>query len=278
MPGADGLYQAARLALLDALFALDAHRDAIILVGAQAIYCRVGEADIAVAPTTTDADLALDPHRLAEFPALDTLMREAGFEKRVRLGQGAQPGIWERTVPGTPILVAVDLLVPAGTASPKGRRSARLPGHAKDAAMKVVGIEGALVDNDCLEIKDARGRSCSVRVAGPAALLVAKVHKIEDRLSTPSRLTDKDALDVFRLLRGTATGEMADRMRLVMSDDRSRPVAKQAVEALPRLFGSLDGAGVSMAIRATDSLMSPAEVGASMVTLIADLLSDLKSR
>ncbi len=47
---------------------------------------------------------------------------------------------------------------------------------------------------------------------------------------------------------------------------------------MPRLFGSLDGAGVSMAIRATDSLMSAAEVGASMMALTADLLSDLKSR
>ncbi len=278
MPGTDDLYRAARIALLDALFALEAHRDAIILVGAQAIYCRVGEADIAVAPTTTDADLALDPHLLAAFPALDTMMREAGFEKRVRPRQGAQPGIWERAVPGTPILVAVDLLVPAGTASPEGRRSARLPGHARDAAMKVVGIEGALVDNDYMEIKDASGRSCSVRVAGPAALLVAKVHKIEDRLSTPSRLIDKDALDVFRLLRGTATGEMADRMRLVLSDYRSRPVAEQALEVMPRLFGGLEGDGVKMAIRATDPLMSAAEVGASMMALTADLLSDLMSR
>ena len=50
----DELYVMARRVLLDALEALGAHRDAIILVGAQAVYLRVGEADLAVAPYTTD--------------------------------------------------------------------------------------------------------------------------------------------------------------------------------------------------------------------------------
>lgn len=48
------------------------------------------------------------------------------------------------------------------------------------------------------------GRKFDVRVAGSAALLVAKVHKVRDRSGT-ERSTDKDALDVLRLLRGTTT-------------------------------------------------------------------------
>jgi hypothetical protein len=48
--------------------------------------------------------------------------------------------------------------------------------------------------------KEADTRSIAVRVAGPAALLVAKVHKISERVGT-ARQKDKAALDVLRLLR-----------------------------------------------------------------------------
>ena len=59
----DELYVVARRVLLDALDALGPHRDAVILVGAHAVYMRVGEGDLAVAPHTTDGDLAIDPAR-----------------------------------------------------------------------------------------------------------------------------------------------------------------------------------------------------------------------
>jgi hypothetical protein len=57
----DELYVIARRVLLDALDALDEHRDATILVGAQAIYLQTGDADLGVAEYTTDVDLAFDP-------------------------------------------------------------------------------------------------------------------------------------------------------------------------------------------------------------------------
>ena len=62
----DELYVIARQVLLDALEALGPHRDATILVGAQAIYLHTGDAELAVAEYTTDADLALDPDLLDE--------------------------------------------------------------------------------------------------------------------------------------------------------------------------------------------------------------------
>jgi len=61
----DELYVIARRVPLDALEALGPHRDATILVGAQAIYLHTGDADLAVAEYTTDADLALDPDLLS---------------------------------------------------------------------------------------------------------------------------------------------------------------------------------------------------------------------
>lgn len=60
----------ARTGLLDALEALEAHRDAVIIVGAQAIYLHTGSIEVALAEYTTDADLALDPNLLSSNPLL----------------------------------------------------------------------------------------------------------------------------------------------------------------------------------------------------------------
>jgi len=60
----------AREALLDAIEALVAQLDAIIVVGAQAIYLHTGSADVAIAEFTTDGDLALDPDRPTDRVAI----------------------------------------------------------------------------------------------------------------------------------------------------------------------------------------------------------------
>ena len=75
----DPLYVLARKVLLDALEALGEQRRAVILVGAQAVYHHVGEADIAVSPYTEDADLALAPELLLDAPALAEAMQAASF-------------------------------------------------------------------------------------------------------------------------------------------------------------------------------------------------------
>ena len=64
------LYTVARAVLLDALDALNEQRDAVVLVGAQAIYLHTGDADIAVPPFTSDGDLAIEPSRLKNEPKL----------------------------------------------------------------------------------------------------------------------------------------------------------------------------------------------------------------
>lgn len=80
MPGApDPEYILARKVLLDALEALDDHRSAVVLVGAQAIYLHTGDADLAVAPYTTDGDVALDPSKLEDNPKLAEALHRAGF-------------------------------------------------------------------------------------------------------------------------------------------------------------------------------------------------------
>jgi hypothetical protein len=103
---ADVAYIAARTVLLDALKALGSQCDAIIIVGAQAIYLRTGDGGITgYAPFTTDADLVLAPSRLANEPLIEELMGDADFEQK------GDPGIWWKTlhIEGTTTDVEVDL-------------------------------------------------------------------------------------------------------------------------------------------------------------------------
>jgi hypothetical protein len=78
------------------------------------------------------------------------------------------------------------------------------------AALKAKGVEGAVVDFDPIEIvalEPADTRRIAANVAGPAALLIAKAHKLGERLETPHRLKAKDAGDIYRLVEATATAQ-----------------------------------------------------------------------
>ena len=272
----DELYVVARRVLLDAFDALGPHRDAIILVGAHAVYMRVGEADVAVAPHTTDGDLAIDPARLGRIPPLEQALSQAGF----RLETGDSVGVWitHRATGDNPVTeVAIDLLVPASVSPGTGRRAARLPGHDPRSARIVRGLEGAIADSDTMRVAalDAPdGPMFDIRVAGAAALLVAKMHKIQDRAGT-TRSTDKDALDVLRLLRGTTTGDLAGRMRRLLADDVARPVAEEALDLLRSQFADRAGEGIQMAVRAIGVLGDPAETATSCNVLTRDLLREV---
>jgi len=267
MSGApDPEYAAARRVLLDALETLSPHLDALILVGAQAIYLRTGEADLAVAPYTTDADLAIDPLALAPEPRIDEAMRGAGFH------DGEQPGIWV-SAGG----VQIDLLVPEAFAG-RGRRGARLGSHGNRVARKVRGLEAALVDNARFPISALEGgdqRMVEMLVAGPAALLVAKLHKLGERSEEADRLQDKDALDVLRVLRATDTADLARAMRVLREHVRSAEVTEAALVYLAALFGSPDAVGSRMAGRAAQPLEDEATITASVALLAGDLRGEL---
>lgn len=276
MSEVDELYVLARRVLLDALDALDTHRDAVVLVGAQAVYLRVGDADLAVAPFTTDGDLAIDPALLAEIPPLEQALMDAGFFPKTK----DSVGVWitkRSTSQRVDTEVAVDLLVPASVSPGTGKRAARLPGHDFRAARIVKGLDGAIVDADVMRVDALAGtdaRAFDVRVAGPAALLVAKVHKISERRGT-DRQSDKDALDVLRLLRGTETDDLAERYRRLLANVRSTEAATVARSLLETQFGARKGIGVEMAIRSAGPLADPDEIMASCEALATDLLEAL---
>src|SRR5262249_47332841 len=65
----------ARRVLLDAVEALAEQVDAVVLVGAQAVYLRTQDADLSTQVYTADGDLALDPKALADEPRLELAMR-----------------------------------------------------------------------------------------------------------------------------------------------------------------------------------------------------------
>lgn len=270
----DPLYVAARHVLLDALEAIEPHLSALVLVGAQAVYLRAGEADLAVAPYTTDGDIALDPTQLGPEPLLEVSMEQAGF----RLLEGAV-GIWQGQVEveGVKRTVDVDLLVPESLGGP-GRRAARIPPHARRSARKVAGLEGALVDRDLYKIgalDPADTRQFELMVAGPTALLVAKIHKIMDRERDFDRRSDKDALDVYRLLRVVPTQDLSQRFRRLLADPLSRQVAETTHMQLPQLFGRVNSPGTQMAVRAAHPLESGDVLAASVAALTQDLMAAL---
>ena len=271
----DEILVAARCALLNALEALGPQRSAVILVGAQAIYLHTGEVAMAVAPFTSDADLAIDPQLLGDDPRLDSAMRAAQFALE------GQPGIWTSTqyVDGRPYNVSVDLLVPHQVG--RGRRGADLDLHGKHVARITKGLEGALVDfetRDLGAISSQDSRRFDVRVAGPGALLVSKLHKIAERSDEPGqkRLKNKDALDVFRLLRAIDTTILVSRISKLLSSEVSRSVAAESIAQLEQLFSRRGGLGVQMLLGATERLEDPAEMTESCIALAADLLEAVR--
>jgi hypothetical protein len=136
--------------------------------------------------------------------------------------------------------------------------------HGNKVARRTVGIEPALVDNefhDVVALDPSDPRRARLRVAGPAALLVSKIIKIQERSAQPSRLKPKDGLDILRLLRTTDTEQLAERLHTLAADEMAGS------------HGMNRGAAIeSLAARAVTGLEDPATVAGSTVILIEDLV------
>lgn len=257
-----------RAALLDALTALADHRESVIVIGAQAIYLHTGEASVAVAAYTKDSDLALDSRTLGQDPRIEDAMRRAGFTN------GDQPGSWI-----DPRGVPVDLMVPDAIAGPGGRRGARIPPHNRRATRRAAGLEAAVIDRAQMAIASLSPhdpRVITANVAGPTALLVAKLHKLGERQATPERLMNKDAHDVYRLLVAVPRDQFTDTLRILLADGLASNVTTQALDYLNLLFAAGPNAlGSSMAGRTELGLGDPDVVAASCTALANDILTAL---
>ncbi len=275
-------YVAARTVLLDAVEALVDHQSALVVVGAQAVYLKTESAGLTIAPYTTDGDVVLDPSLLGDDPLLEHAMRLHGFHLLQR-GGGVEPGTWigAAEVAGQRYDVPVDLIVPAAVLAERNTRGARLPVHGKRAARLTHGLEATLVDKGVMPLAGmAQGdeRCIEVAVAGVAALLVAKVIKLRDRITDdkrPNRQKDKDAGDVLRLVRATPVGQMAERLAALWSDPIAGDVTREAVESFAALFQAPGSPGVEMAVRAVQLDVPPPQVEAQLTLYFRELQRQL---
>lgn len=274
---AELIYVSSRKVLLDALDSLGAERSAVILVGAQAVHLRVGDSGTAVVSHTTDADLSLNPQLLTGRPDLASAMRAANLKLRTDRHGHEEPGIWiSQPLPGAPSGVTVDLLVADAMSAGKGKRAAVLTGQDARAARYVYGIEAALYDNGPLVVAaldNADPRSFEIAVAGPAALLIAKLIKLKERLSS-GKLDAKDAFEIYRLLQGDAHAIAQGWLR-AEAEALSRPVAAVAEEALRELFAAAGSRGAEIAGDFARGRDDPATVSQSARALAQELVATL---
>lgn len=261
-------YVAARRALLDTLEILAPHRDALILVGAQAVYLHA-PGGLATPAYTTDADLAISPDLLATEPEITALLKANGYHPT------SDPGGW--TAPGG---VHVDLMVPDGVLTTSSRRRAPLDGHDSKTARRAAGLELALVDHSPHTISSldaADTRNITLKVASPAALVIAKAVKLRERLDAndKSRVIAKDAGDLLRLLRmcdAAAIGaHLDDLARTTLHADLiGSTVAWLAAEVQGR-----DSQVVRLAVAAAEGGEQDSGVARSMRTLVRQVAAYL---
>lgn len=266
-------YVVARKVLLDALVALETQIDSVILVGAQAVYHHTGVVEGTGISMTTDGDLALDADLLTSDPEMTGALKAAGFT------EGGQPGSWLGEGG-----VNVDLMVvPHQSNREEGARAADLPPHEKSLARITPGLEPALVDNEINQISaldDADPRTSSLRIAGPAALLTAKLTKIREReeqvaaaKAKPARLVQKDAVDSYRLLVKVETADLMKGFESHRANPQALAVSRAAVAYLvaQRAAGESGHVRTMLAAALPDNLPLLAQFDALVDELIAAL-------
>ena len=249
----------ARDLLLDALGVLAPHREALIVVGAQAVYEHTRLVEGLEQPSTNDSDLAVDPSLVTPDVSIYQAMADARFYQ-ARLERS---GIYSRTPTppgGKPQPPTLDLIAPESVAgSSRSHRGARIPGQDRKAVSKADGLEMALVDHAWRRIgpiAEGSGRQeIEVKVAGPGALLCAKAWKLQERVrdaeaGKPWRLREKDAGDVWQLM------YVSDPVEVRRSFDRhaQHPSLGQAIRTGREYLISLFGAGGRGGVLAASNL------------------------
>ncbi len=241
----DPKYQEARRVLLNVIEQLGGLRQAVVLVGAQAVHIRVADVPAQLVAYTTDGDVAVDPVTVPAKPDLAAVMDAAGMR------MAGQPGIWSPKGGGDDA-PTVDLLVPKAFSDSPGKRGAVLRGHSRNAARYVRGIEGCHVDFD-------------------------ELHKLTDRLRDerrPDRLEPKDAYEAYRLMQLPKDAVVAG-WKKCLGDETARAVALEALTLLQDLFGSADAPGSKLAAEYAGHVEDPDVIRASAAALATELVREL---
>lgn len=236
MSSSTELQTKAQTILLHTVEALVHHRSAFVIVGSQAIQLSTSRHPRFPPLQTFDVDIAIDPRKLSSTPPpLEASVLAARFRR-----DSQTPGRWWFNG------VAVDLIVPQRLG---GRREvwATLGPHGNHVACKAVGLEPALLDNSIKRLQSWRGsRAIQIRVAGPTASLIAKLHRMADRRWGGGYYGRKDAVDIYRLLRVVPTGHYAVMFRHLLQQDLTSWATERALEYLSRFFGRTEGFGTEL--------------------------------
>jgi len=244
-----------RVTLCEALDALGAHRDSLVVIGSHAVHERAGHV-WEFSTSTKDADLAVIPVLLSAVPVIDQAMREAGFRPLSEFDEHpkhrrylGQPGLWGRGFDqgGNP-LGEVDILVPQALSGGGGDDDDQAPpataGHGCLATRATPGIELAAADRDLMPIRSfADGSSRMAWVAGIAALLCAKAYKVADRVaqrdqSGRDRVSAKDGGDIWRLMAASDPHVVAATWLHLTADEQVGATAQDGIARMRQLVTS----------------------------------------
>ena len=142
------------------------------------------------------------------------------------------------------------------------------------------GLEGTLVSSRPLTVRALAGgddRAYEINVAGPAALLVAKMHKLADRVDAGDdrRLGNKDAFDIFRLLQAVDAAELIDEINLLAAAQVSAKVTAEAVARFRELFGTPTATGTQLVAEHVAGIENHDIIVASSVALSQELIETI---
>lgn len=119
-------------------------------------------------------------------------------------------------------------------------------------------------------------RVVTANVAGLGGLVVAKAHKLGERLERGlGRAMPKDAYDLYRVLVAADTDVLASTIRRLQDDEVAGDATVAAITYLRTWFATPDAAGALLAGEAVAGVADPDEAAAALSLLVADLLAAL---
>lgn len=231
--------------LLQVLDKLGAQKDSLVVIGAHAVIEQTQSIEDQELPESTrDSDVGVIPTLLLDLPNIEQEMRGLGLEP----ANPYRPGIWglatESDLPQHQRLT-IDLIAPDAVAG-KGTRSADVGPHGKSVS-RASGLELVLLDRQLMDVRSfgPGQRPVEAYVAGHAALMCAKVHKLNDRIIESQRnperayrLKPKDANDMWRLMRTSKPGDVRRVFDQALVDDRTRVASAAGMGALENITRS----------------------------------------
>lgn len=116
-------------------------------------------------------------------------------------------------------------------------------------------------------------REIRARVAGEAALLISKRHKLHDRLNAPrsDRARDKDAGDVDRIMQTSRPDAVGQTMNRLLTEPIAADATSDGISYLKEQFGRRNDAGIEMAARALQTAVPEARLRAVSLAYIEQL-------